>query len=176
MCASTILLDSFIRTIPDFPQKGIQFKDITPLLNDAEAFKLCIETFSSHLSSLSFSAIVAVESRGFIFGSALAYAMGKRLVLVRKRNKLPAEVHSLEYDLEYGTDILEIHKDALHPKDNVLLIDDLLATGGTVGAVEKLIHLCGAKVYAIAFLIELCFLNGRKNLKCENIISLLKYD
>jgi len=116
-----------------------------------------------------------VESRGFIFGSALAYKCNKRLVPVRKKNKLPADTFKVEYDLEYGTDILEIHKDSLKPLEKVIIIDDLLATGGTVGAVEKLIDYTGAKVEAMAFVIELMFLNGRKNLACPKIISLLQY-
>ncbi len=151
------------------------FKDITPLLNHAEAFKACIDQFARALTPYTFDAIVAIESRGFIFGSALAYALHKRFIPVRKRNKLPAEVHRLEYKLEYGTDILEIHKDALHPGDKVIIIDDLLATGGTIGAVEKLVTLCGGETQALAFVIELAFLNGRQHIVSPDIVTLIRY-
>ena len=168
-------IDNFIRNIPDFPKEGIMFKDITPLLGEPEAFNRSIDLLADKLKDIEYSAIIWVESRGFIFGSALAYKCNKRLVPVRKKNKLPADTFKVEYDLEYGTDILEIHKDSLKPLEKVIIIDDLLATGGTVGAVEKLIDYTGAKVEAMAFVIELMFLNGRKNLACPKIISLLQY-
>lgn len=169
-------LESFIRTIPNYPKEGIMFKDITPLLNNANAFKAAIDEMANKLSSINFNTIVGIESRGFIFGAALAYQMNKPFVPVRKRNKLPYEVYSMEYELEYGSDILEIHKDALRPNDPVLIVDDLLATGGTVSAVEKLVALAGGEVRAIAFLIELSFLKGRSKINCPSIVSLLDYD
>jgi len=168
-------ITKFIRNIPDFPKPGIMFKDITPLFSDPEAFTASIDLLADKLTNIEYSAIIGIESRGFIFGSALAYKCGKKLVPVRKKNKLPADTYQVEYELEYGTDLLEIHKDALNPSEKVIIIDDLLATGGTVGAVEKLIGYTGAKVEAMAFVIELMFLNGQENLACPNIISLLQY-
>ncbi len=171
-----MLLESFIRTIPDYPKKGIQFKDITPLLNDSEAFHNAIDQIAKKLAAYPFDVLVGIESRGFIFGAALAYKMNKRFVPVRKRNKLPHDVYSLEYELEYGTDVLEIHKDALKPNDSVVIVDDLLATGGTVGAVEKLVKLAGGQIKAVSFLIELGFLGGRSKISCPSIISLIEYN
>ncbi len=168
-------LDKFIRTIPDFPKTGINFKDITPLLNHAEAFQFAIDNLAKQITQ-DFDVVVGIESRGFIFGAALAYKLNKRFVPVRKRNKLPAEVHRTEYKLEYGSDILEIHKDALSPQDKVIIVDDLLATGGTVSAVEKLVALSEADIKAIVFLIHLEFLMGHQKLKCPNIVSLLRYN
>jgi len=170
-----MILESYIRDVPDFPKKGIVFKDITPLLNNRDAFQETIDRLAMTLYNREFTAIVGIESRGFIFGAALAYKLNKRFVPVRKRNKLPAEVHSMEYELEYGTDILEIHKDALTKSDRVVIIDDILATGGTIAAVEKLIELTTAKIEAIAFLIKLDFLKGSSKLTCKNIYSLLSY-
>ncbi len=167
-------LESFIRTIPDYPKKGIQFKDITPLLNNREAFQDAIEQFANKLAPYHFEALVGIESRGFIFGAALAFKMNKRFIPVRKRNKLPHDVFTMEYELEYGTDILEIHKDALQTNDSVVIIDDLLATGGTVGAVEKLVKLAGGQIAAVSFLIELGFLKGREKINCPAIISLIE--
>ncbi|OGI07732.1 MAG: adenine phosphoribosyltransferase [Candidatus Margulisbacteria bacterium GWF2_35_9] len=169
-------ITSYIRTIPDFPKPGIMFKDITPLLGDPKAFALSIDLLAEKLSNIEYSAIVGIESRGFIFGAALAYKCGKKLVPVRKKNKLPAETFQVEYALEYGTDILEIHKDSLNPHEKVIIIDDLFATGGTVNAVEKLIGYCGAHISGVAFIIELMFLNGRKNISSNNVISLIQYN
>ncbi len=164
-----------IREVPDFPKKGIIFKDITPLLRDADAFRFTIETLQKELQGVEFDKIVAIESRGFIFGSALALVMGKGMVPVRKKGKLPAETISIEYDLEYGTDILELHKDSLSSKDKVIIIDDLLATGGTISAVEKLVSQTGASLVADVFVIHLSFLDGINNLSAKKIIKLVEF-
>ena len=168
-------ISDHIRDIPDFPKKGIVFKDITPLLKDAKAFKYTIELLANELKSLNFDYIVAIESRGFIFGSALALIMNKGVIPIRKKGKLPAETISIKYDLEYGTDILELHKDALGPKDKVIIIDDLLATGGTVAAVEKLVKQTGAEIVADVFVVQLTFLDGLKKLSAKKIIKLVEF-
>ena len=136
-------LESYVRNIPDYPKAGIQFKDITPLLNNKDAFRAAVDQLADTLSDIPFDAIVGIESRGFIFGAALAYKMDKRFIPIRKRNKLPHEVYTMEYELEYGTDVLEVHKDALSHNESVVIVDDLLATGGTVAAAERLIQLAG---------------------------------
>lgn len=168
-------ISKLIRDIPDFPKPGIVFKDITPLLSDADAFRSCIDLLSETFSSKSIDSIVGIESRGFIFGAALALNMRKPFVPVRKPGKLPADTYRIDYDLEYGSDALEIHKDALLKASNVLLIDDLLATGGTARATAELISKAGGKVAAIAFVVELTFLNGAKNLRDFECHSLIKF-
>ena len=168
-------LEKFIREVPDFPKKGIGFKDITTLLKDAEGFKLAVDQLSEQLKDVKIDAIAVIESRGFPFGSALAYKLGTGLLLVRKPGKLPASTVREEYALEYGIDALEIHKDAIAPGQNILIVDDLLATGGTALAVAKLVERLEGKVAAIAFVVELDFLKGRKKLKEYNIISLVHY-
>lgn len=155
---------SIIRDVPDFPKKGIIFKDITPLLGDPAAFAAAIDALAERYEKAPFDKIVAIESRGFIFGAALAYRLGKGFVPVRKPGKLPAETVSETYDLEYGKDTLEIHKDALKPGEAVLILDDVLATGGTLEATAKLVERVGGRVHEIATLIELTFLGGRKRL------------
>ena len=157
-------LRSHIRDIPDFPKKGIIFKDITPLLGDPEAFQYAVEALASRYETQDFDKIVAVESRGFIFGAALALRMHRGLVPVRKPGKLPAETIRQSFELEYGQDALEIHKDALRPGERALIVDDLLATGGTLEAAAKLVEAVGGKVHGIVTLIELTFLNGRVRL------------
>lgn len=165
-----------IRDIPDFPQKGILFKDITTALKDGKCFALIIEALYQKLKGLPIDKIAAVESRGYLIGAPLAYKLGCGVVLLRKPNKLPAETIKEEYGLEYGRDALEIHKDAVAKDENVLIVDDLLATGGTVEAACKLIKRLGGNLCAAAFLIELEDLNGKtKVLPHTNIISLLKY-
>ena len=166
---------NYIRDIHDFPKKGITFKDITPLLKDAKAFKYTIELLADKLKLLDFDYIVAIESRGFIFGSPLALIMDKGVIPIRKKGKLPAETISIKYDLEYGTDTLELHKDALSSNDKVIIIDDLLATGGTVAAVEKLIKQTGAEIVADVFIVQLNFLNGLKQLSTKKIINLIEF-
>jgi adenine phosphoribosyltransferase len=169
-------LKQFIRDIPDFPQPGILFRDITPLLHDPSAFRHVIDRFAGHYHDAKLDAIVAIESRGFIFGAPLAAELVLPFVPVRKPGKLPAAHMSVEYSLEYGTSQLDIHEDALHRDARVLIIDDLLATGGTAMATAKLVELLGARVHSIAFLVELKFLNGREALRDYEVLSLVTYD
>ncbi|HBZ85768.1 MAG: adenine phosphoribosyltransferase [Candidatus Edwardsbacteria bacterium RIFOXYD12_FULL_50_11] len=168
-------LEKFIREVPDFPKQGIGFKDITTLLKDAEGFKLAVDQLSEQLKDVKIDAIAVVESRGFPFGSALAYKLGTGLLLVRKPGKLPAKTIRQEYELEYGTDALEIHQDAIKPGQNVLIVDDLLATGGTAMAVAQLVEKLQGKVAAIAFVVELDFLKGREKLAGHKVVSLVHY-
>ena len=165
-----------IRQIPNFPKEGIVFRDITTLIKDKDAFKEAVDEIVSDLKDKKIDYIVGPEARGFLMGSAVAYALGVGFVPVRKKGKLPGEVIQKEYDLEYGTDILEIHKDAIEKGSNIAIVDDLLATGGTVLAVSELIEDIGANVIAMEFLIELTFLNPREKLKKYHINSLIKYD
>jgi len=167
-------IKSAIRDIPDFPKKGIIFKDITPVLQDSLLFKSSVDELSKRVTDLNPDFICGIESRGFIFGSAIAYKLGIGFVPVRKPGKLPYEKHSVKYDLEYGSNILEIHKDSFFKNAKVVIIDDLLATGGTAKASAELVEKCGAKVLKFLFLVELLFLNGRdvlKNYSTESIIS-----
>ena len=168
-------LSSYIREVVDFPKEGIGFKDITTLLKDGDAFALSIDTMYKAVKDYSFDKIVAIESRGFIFGAALAYKMGIGFIPVRKKGKLPAETVSCTYELEYGEDTLEIHKDALSSGERILIMDDLLATGGTAAAVAKMVEEMGAEIALVAFLIELKFLKGRDRLREYSILSLIKY-
>jgi len=164
----------YVRDIPDFPKQGIVFKDITPLLADGDAFAASVSELA-RLVPDDVDAIVGIEARGFIFGAALAQRLGKGLITVRKPGKLPADVHSIEYELEYGVDRLEIHRDALSAGHKVVIVDDLLATGGTAAATVKLVEQLGAEVISCLFVIELSFLDGRKAIKSETH-SLLHYD
>jgi len=165
----------FIRDVPDFPKKGVIFKDITPILKNKTIFKQTIDILSEHYKNVKIDKIVSMESRGFIFGSALAYKLNCGFVPVRKKGKLPCKTFSISYNLEYGKDTLEIHKDAICSKDNVLIVDDVLATGGTANAVVKLIKKTKCRIIGFCFLIELTFLNPRDKLKGYNIFSLVKY-
>jgi len=169
-------LASKLRMIPDFPTKGIKFIDITTILGDPSAFKEAIDALKERCMGVDFDVIVAPESRGFIIGSALAYAMGKAFAPVRKKGKLPYKTLSGEYQLEYGTDTLEIHIDAVKPGQKILVLDDLLATGGTIGATVDMVEKLGGVVSAVAFLIELTYLPGRANLegKGHNVISVIE--
>ena len=167
-------LRDYIRDIPDFPKKGIVFKDISPLLADGDAFSSCTSQLACHMPD-NIDAIVGIESRGFLFGAALAQLTGVGFVPIRKPGKLPAATHAIEYELEYGTDILEIHRDALSAGHHVVVVDDLLATGGTAEATVQLIQQLGANVAACLFVIELDFLGGRNNLQGVPVHSLLKY-
>ena len=164
-----------IRDIPDFPKPGILFKDITPLLADPKAFNACLDLLEERFRGERIDAIVGMESRGFIFGAALAARMHIAFVPARKPGKLPAKVERIEYALEYGTDALEIHTDALQPAERVLVLDDLLATGGTAQATGKLIERMGAEVVAYAFVIDLTFLGGAARLEGAPVFSLLEY-
>jgi len=169
------LVDS-IRSIPDFPKKGIVFRDITTLLKDAEALHSAVDLLTKRYIHSKIDKVVCIESRGFILGSALAVSLGAGFVPIRKKGKLPAEVVREQYALEYGTDVIEMHVDALQPGERVLLHDDLLATGGTMSAALKLVETRHVQVVGISFLIELSFLQGRKNLKDRDIYSLVQYD
>jgi adenine phosphoribosyltransferase len=164
-----------IRDIPDFPKKGILFKDITTLLKDKKALKASVDVLARQFGKKGIKYVVGIESRGFIFGTALAYKLGVGFIPVRKKGKLPSKVRSVTYALEYGTDTLEIHEDALKKGDKILIIDDLLATGGTVGAVAKLVRASGAKIVGVGFIIELAFLNGREKLKGLPVYSVIQY-
>ncbi len=166
-------LKLFIRDIPDFPKPGILFKDITPLLKNPQAFSETLRLLSKSAEGLNITAIVGIESRGFIFGAGVSHELGVGFIPIRKPGKLPAETISESYSLEYGTDTIEIHKDAVGSGDRVLLIDDLLATGGTVQAAAKLIEKTGAVIPQIAFVIELGFLHGRDKIPGYNITSLM---
>jgi adenine phosphoribosyltransferase len=168
-------LKKYIRSIPDYPQPGILFRDITPLLQDAESLRFAIETMANRYRGASIDQVVGIESRGFIFGTPLAYILNTGFVPVRKKGKLPADVIAVAYDLEYGTNVLEIHKDAIQPGQRVLVVDDLLATGGTTAGTIKLVEELGAQVISLAFLIELSDLGGRSRLSGHEVFSLLTY-
>lgn len=168
-------LQTIIRDVPDFPKKGILFKDITPLLKDAKAFQLAIDAFVEQIGKKKIDYIVGIESRGFIFSPVLAYKLHAGFIPVRKKGKLPHKTEEVSYDLEYGSAVLEIHRDALEKGARVAIVDDLLATGGTALATAHLVEKLGGKVEMMAFLIELNFLNGREKLSKYDIFSLLQY-
>lgn len=168
-------LEDKIRDIPDFPQPGIIFKDITPLIGDAEGFRSAIDQLAEACKGKAIDSVVALESRGFLFGAPLAYKLGLGIVPVRKQGKLPSETFRMEYDLEYGTNVVEIHRDALAPGERVLIADDLLATGGTALAAAKLVERLGAVVVGLLFLVELTFLHGREKLTDYEVTSLIQY-
>lgn len=167
-------LKSCVRDIPDFPKKGIIFKDITTLLKNKAALRNTIDAIADKFKDESVDYVLSVEARGFIFGAAIAYKLGAGLIPVRKKGKLPHKTLSVTYDLEYGTDTLEIHQDAFKPGDRILIVDDLLATGGTVAAVSGLVEKMGGKIVGIAFVIELLPLKGREKLKGYEVFSLIK--
>ena len=169
-------LSESIRSIPDFPKKGIVFRDITTLLKNADALYTAVNLLSKRYENSKIDKVVCIESRGFILGSALAVSLGAGFVPIRKKGKLPAEVIREQYALEYGTDIIEMHVDALQPGERILLHDDLLATGGTMCAAVRLVEKLQADIVGISFLIELSFLHGRKNLTTYDIFSLVQYD
>ena len=171
----TVELASKIRDIPDFPKPGIQFKDITTLLKDGAAFRAAIDGLMERIGPRRIDAVVGMESRGFIFAAPIAYKLGVGFVPVRKLGKLPADVVSVEYELEYGSATLEMHKDALAPGARVLIVDDLLATGGTVAGTIELVKQLKGQVVALAFLIELSFLKGRDRLRDYDIVTLIRY-
>ncbi|MEA5579101.1 adenine phosphoribosyltransferase [Anabaena sp. UHCC 0451] len=170
-------LKSLIRDIPDFPKPGILFRDITTLLRDPEGLRYTIDFLAQKCIELEIQAdcIVGMESRGFIFGAPLAYKLGSGFIPIRKKGKLPAAVHSIDYELEYGTDSLEVHQDALSPGSKVLIVDDLIATGGTASATAKLLQKIGCELVGFGFIIELRDLQGRKHLPDAPIISLVEY-
>ena len=169
-------LRPYIREVPDFPKPGILFRDITPLLSDASALKSAVDRMLEQCEPLQPDVIISVEARGFLLAAPLAYRMGRPLVPVRKQGKLPYKTHSVSYDLEYGTDTLEIHRDGIGDGQRVLIVDDLLATGGTVSAAAQLVRECGASVAGYAFLIELASLSGRQRLDGGDVVSLITYE
>jgi adenine phosphoribosyltransferase len=169
-------LERRIRTVPDFPKPGVSFKDITPLIEDGEALYTAVDALALATYGLDYDLILSAEARGFVLGTALAYRARKGLVLARKPNKLPRETISATYELEYGTDSLEAHSDAILPGTKVLVADDLLATGGTARAMCQLVENAGATVAGVAFLIELSYLNGRDRLTPYEVVSLITYD
>lgn len=169
-------LRKLIREVPDFPKPGINFYDITTLIKDAEGLRTSVDELAKLCDGPEIDTVIGIESRGFIFGAPLAYKLGKGFVAVRKPNKLPAECVSVSYDLEYGTDTLEMHKDAVGEGHRVLIIDDLLATGGTARAVVDLVEGVGGVVAGVHFVVELDFLNGREKFNGHNVRSLIHYD
>lgn len=172
----TVRLPDYIRSIPDFPKPGILFRDITPLLASASAFREAVQQLASHFRDDQIDLVAAAEARGFLFAAPLALELNVGFVPVRKPGKLPFEKHSFRYDLEYGSDALEVHADSFAPEQRVLLVDDLLATGGTMEACCRLVERAGAVVAGCAFVIELSGLNGARRLSPYKTVSLLKYD
>ena len=168
-------LKQIIRTVPDFPKKGIMFRDITPVLADAAAFRYVIQQFLNYCKGKSINVVASAESRGFIFGSVLAYELGVSFVPLRKPGKLPYRKIRQEFQTEYSTDAFEIHEDAIKKGDKVLIVDDLIATGGTAKAAADLIEKLGGEVAGMAFLIELSFLHGRKKLEGYDVFSIVDY-
>ena len=169
-------LKEYIRSIPDYPKKGILFRDITTLIKNEKAFEETVNQIIERSKKYKVDKIAAIESRGFVFASAVSYLLKKPFIMLRKKNKLPADVHSVDFELEYGTATIEVHKDSINEKDNVLIIDDLIATGGTAEAAAKLIEIWKAKVAAFIFVINLFDLGGsdnliKKNYKVENLID-----
>ncbi|ABK60675.1 MULTISPECIES: adenine phosphoribosyltransferase [Clostridium] len=165
-----------IRVIEGFPKEGISFKDITTVLNDKEALKYTVDAIVEHLKDKNVDVVVGPEARGFLFGTPVAYALGAAFVPVRKKGKLPCETISSEYDLEYGSDVLQIHKDAIKKGQKVAIVDDLLATGGTMNSVIEMIEKLGGEVVSVDFLIELTDLKGREKIGNYDIMSLVQYD
>lgn len=169
-------LAGHIRDIPDFPKPGIMYKDITPLLASPEAFRATVDGIAEHFEGHPIDRVLGVEARGFIISAPVAYRFGAGFVPVRKAGKLPWQIEREEYELEYGTDLLEIHRDAVRPGERVLIIDDVMATGGTAAATVRLVEKLGGEVAGLGFIIELAFLGGRAKVAGNNIISLITYD
>ena len=169
-------LEEYVRSIPDFPEPGIIFRDITTILQDPDGLHLAIQSMQDKLKDTEFDVVVGTESRGFIFGVPIAYNLHKAFVPVRKKGKLPCETVSMEYDLEYGSAVIEMHKDSIKPGQKVVLVDDLVATGGTIEAAIKLVEELGGEVVKVVFLMELAGLKGRERLKGYEAESVLCYD
>ncbi len=169
-------LEEYVRSIPGFPEEGIIFRDVTTVLQDADGLKLAIDSLLELLKGIEFDVIVGTESRGFIFGVPIAYALGKPFVPCRKAGKLPCETVSKEYDLEYGTATIELHKDSIQKGQKVVLVDDLIATGGTIEACAELVEELGGEVVKIVFLMELAGLKGRERLSRYDVESVITYD
>lgn len=168
-------IEEYVRSIPDFPEKGIIFRDVTSVLEDADGLRLAIDLMQENLKDIEFDIVAGPESRGFIFGVPIAYNMHKSFVPVRKKGKLPCETVSIKYDLEYGSAEIEMHKDSIKPGQKVVIIDDLMATGGTMEAIIKLIEGMGGEVVKIVFLMELAGLEGRKKLSGYDVDSVIIY-
>ena len=169
-------VEDYVRTIPDFPEPGIMFRDVTSVLQDPDGLKLAIDEMIKLLDGMDFDIVAGTESRGFIFGVPIAYALGKAFIPVRKKGKLPCETISAEYELEYGTAEIEIHKDSVKPGQKVVLVDDLIATGGTIAASIKLIEQLGGEVVKCIFLMELAGLNGRAKLEGYDVEAVITYE
>ena len=169
-------LEEYVRSIPDFPEPGIIFRDITTILQDADGLHLAIDGILDALKGVEYDVVVGPESRGFIFGVPVAYAAPKSFVPVRKKGKLPCETISAEYDLEYGSAVIEMHKDSIKPGQKVVIVDDLIATGGTIEAITGLIEQLGGEVVKICFVMELAGLKGREKLKAYDVESLITYE
>ena len=169
-------LEEYVRSIPDFPEEGIIFRDVTSVLQDADGLKLAIDSMMELLDGVDFDVIVGTESRGFIFGVPIAYAIGKPFVPARKKGKLPCETISVTYDLEYGSAEIEMHKDAIKPGQKVVLVDDLIATGGTIEACAQMVEMLGGEVVKIIFLMELAGLKGRDKLQKYDVASVITYE
>ena len=169
-------MEEYVRNIPDFPEKGVIFRDVTSVLQDAEGLKLAIDSMIRLLDGIDFDVVVGTESRGFIFGVPIAYTLGKPFVPVRKKGKLPCETIAAKYDLEYGSAEIEMHKDSIQPGQKAILVDDLIATGGTIEACVKLIEELGGEVVKIIFLMELAGLKGRDKLKNYDVASVITYE
>ena len=169
-------LEEYVRSIPDFPEPGIIFRDITTILQDADGLQLAIDGIQKSLEGVDYDIVVGPESRGFIFGVPVAYAMHKGFVPIRKKGKLPCKTVSVSYDLEYGSAVLEMHEDAIKPGQKVVIVDDLIATGGTIEAAIKLVEELGGEVVKVVFLMELAGLKGRERLKGYEVESVLCYD
>ncbi len=169
-------MEDYVRTIPDFPEPGILFRDVTSVLQDPDGLKLAIDSMIKLLDGVDFDIIAGAESRGFIFGAPIAYAMGKSFVPIRKKGKLPCETISAKYDLEYGSAEIEMHKDSVKPGQKVVLVDDLIATGGTIEAGARLVEELGGEVVKIIFLMELAGLNGRDKLEKYDVASVITYE
>lgn len=169
-------IEEYVRTIPDFPEPGIMFRDVTSVLQDPEGLKLAIDSMIRLLDGVDFDVIAGAESRGFIFGAPIAYALGKAFVPIRKKGKLPCETISEKYDLEYGTAEIEMHKDAVKPGQKVVVVDDLIATGGTIEASIKMVEKLGGEVVKVLFLMELAGLKGRDRLAGYDVASVITYE
>jgi adenine phosphoribosyltransferase len=169
-------LEEYVRSIPDFPEEGIIFRDVTSVLQDADGLHLAIDSMQELLKDVDFDVVVGAESRGFVFGTPIAYNLHKPFVLVRKKGKLPCETVSKEYDLEYGSAVIEMHRDSIKPGQKVVLVDDLIATGGTIEAAAQLVESLGGEVVKIIFLMELAGLNGRERLAKYDVASVIRYE
>lgn len=169
-------IEDYVRSIPDFPEPGIVFRDVTSILQDKDGLKMAIDQMQDMLKGLEFDAIIGPESRGFIFGVPIAYNLNKAFIPIRKKGKLPCETISMDYDLEYGKATIEVHKDAIKPGQKVVIVDDLIATGGTIEAITKLIEMLGGEVVKIIFLMELKGLEGRNKLDGFDVDAVIQYE